>query len=113
MARGVAREQGEQQATDGETLRQQVWTGSDAVAHGKVSGNRGRSRYGQVAGRFVQAQGGARMISGGTGIAAAQPTSSTVRRPNRSASIPAMKLLAALTKPKLIRKERIAALLAR
>ncbi len=53
------------------------------------------------------------MISRGTGKAAIQPTSSTVRRPKRSASPPAMKLLAALTKPKLIRKERIAALLAR
>src|SRR5439155_1563739 len=63
--------------------------------------------------KTTQPQDGARMISTGTGKAAPQPTSSTVRRPNRSASPPATKLLAALTRPKLIRNERIAARLAR
>ncbi len=53
------------------------------------------------------------MITSGTGKAAIQPASSTVRRPKRSESPPAMRLLAALTRPKLIRKARIAALLAR
>ncbi|GAC1663269.1 MAG: hypothetical protein PVS2B1_22310 [Candidatus Dormibacteraceae bacterium] len=53
------------------------------------------------------------MIIAGTGNAAIQPTINTARRPTRSARRPAMKLLAALTNPKLIRNEKIAARLAR
>src|SRR5207247_6333590 len=62
--------------------------------------------------KTTQPQDGAKMMSTGTGSAAAHPTSKTLRRPRRSASRPAMKLLAALTRPKLIRKERIATRLA-
>src|SRR5207253_7045820 len=61
----------------------------------------------------TQPQEGARMMSSGTGSAAVHPASNTARRPRRSASRPAVRLLAALTRPKLIRKERIAARLAR
>ncbi len=55
---------------------------------------------------------GARMMSGATGIAASHPASNTLRRPTRSASQPAARLLTAFTSPKLMRKERIAVRLA-
>src|SRR5438067_13535553 len=51
---------------------------------------------------------GAKMIRGATGRAAIQPATRIIRRPKRSASQPAARLLPALTRPKLIRKERIA-----
>src|SRR5207302_3945693 len=62
--------------------------------------------------KTTQPQEGAKMMRSGTGNAADQPSSRTPRRPRRSASRPATKLLAALTRPKLIKKEKIAARLA-
>src|SRR5260221_9920133 len=56
--------------------------------------------------KTTQPQEGAKMMRRGTGNAADQPSSRTPRRPRRSASRPAMKLPAALTRPKLIRKEK-------
>src|SRR5437879_11124723 len=63
--------------------------------------------------KTTQPHDGATMISTGTGKAAPQPTSSTVRRPNRSANRPAGELGAAWHRPKQTKTERIAAGLAR